>query len=126
MGRNVIVAGTGFEGRASVIRGHCRTGVKAELTREPQNQHDPNAIAVFIEIPIFFGIFGKRMRQIGYIKAPAADGLAKRMDEGLKISAIVSSFYAPPGRDHPRVSLTLEYDSPPPKSPKRTRDNEGA
>ena len=109
MGRHVIVAGTGFEGRASIIRNHCRNGQRVELRRQPSNRHDPNAIAVYIEAPRFFGLFGKGLRQIGYIKAPAAGGLAKRMDDGLVIQARVSSFYAPPGREHPRVSLDLEY-----------------
>jgi hypothetical protein len=109
MGRNVIVAGTGFEGRASVIRRHCRNGQTAWLKREPTNSHDPNAIAVYIETPVLFGLFGKRLRKIGYIKAPAAEGLAQRMDEGLKISAYVASFHAPAERDRPRVSLTLAF-----------------
>ena len=108
MGRQAIVAGTGFEGRADIIRNYCRDGLHVELRREPDNRHDPDAIAVYIETPGILG-FGRRMRQIGYIKAPAADKLAKRIDGGLQIAAFVSSFYAPPGRDHPRVSLTLEY-----------------
>jgi hypothetical protein len=115
MGRNVIVAGTGFEGRAAVIRRYCHTGQSVELRREPNNPHDPNAIAVYLESPVLFGLLGKRRRQIGYVKAPAADGLAKRMDEGLNIVAKVASFYSPVGRDHPRVSLTLEYEPVPKK-----------
>jgi hypothetical protein len=107
MGRNVIVAGTGFEGRASIIRRHCRNGQDVSLTREPNNQHDSNAIAVCIETPVLFGLLGKRFRKIGYIKAAAADGLAQQMDRGLKVTARVASFHAPTGRDHPRVSLTL-------------------
>jgi HIRAN domain len=109
VGRHVIVAGTGFEGRASIIRNHCSNGQRVELRREPSNRHDPNAIAVYIEAPRLFGLLGKGLRQIGYIKAPAAGGLSKRMDEGLKVEATVASFYAPPDRDHPRVSLNLEY-----------------
>lgn len=113
MGRNAIVAGTGFEGRAAVIRDHVREGQAVQLRREPTNTFDPNAIAVFIEVPRLFGLLGSSFRQIGYIKAPAADNLASRMDQGLKISARVSSFYVPPGRDHPRVSLVLDYEAPP-------------
>jgi len=79
MGRHVIVAGTGFEGRASIIQKHCRNGQRVELRRERSNRHDPNAIAVYLETPFLFGLFGTRLRQIGYIKAPAADGLSKRL-----------------------------------------------
>jgi hypothetical protein len=107
MGRNVIVAGTGFEGRASIIRRHCRNGQNVSLRREPNNEHDSNAIAVCIETPVLFGLLGKRFQKIGYIKAAAADGLAEQMDRGLKVTARVASFHAPSGWDHPRVSLTL-------------------
>lgn len=107
MGRHVIVAGTGFEGRESIIRRYCRDGVAAELRREPLNTHDPNAIAVLIRVPGLFGLLGSSLRQIGYIKADAARGLAKRLDAGEKITARVTSFYAPRGRDFPRVSLEL-------------------
>ncbi len=112
MGRNVIIAGTGFNNRASIIRRFCREGMKAVLKREPDNPYDPNAIAVCIEVPRLLGLFGNVLKQIGYIKASAAKGLAKRMDEGLSIQARVTSFYAPSDREHPRVSLELEYVSP--------------
>jgi len=90
-----------------------REGQVVQLRREPNNTFDPNAIGVFIEVPRLFGLLGSSFRQIGYIKAPAADNLASRMDQGLQITARVSSFYAPPGRDHPRVSLVLDYEAPP-------------
>jgi len=112
MGRNVIIAGTGFHNRASIIQRYCHDGLKAVLKREPDNPHDPNAIAVFIEVPRLFGLLGHGLQQIGYIKASAAKGLAKRMDEGLVIQARVASVYAPSGRDYPRVSLELDYGSP--------------
>lgn len=123
MGRNVIIAGTGFYNRASVILRYCHDGLKAVLKREPDNLHDPNAIAVFIEVPRLFGLIGRGLKQIGYIKASAAKGLAKQMDEGLVIQARIASFYAPSDRDHPRVSLELDYDSPP-SSKKRKRRTE--
>jgi hypothetical protein len=121
MGRNVILAGTGFDNRASIIRRHCHDGLNAVLKREPDNPHDPNAIAVFIEVPRLFGLLGRGLQQIGYIKASAAKGLAKRMDEGLSIQARVASVYAPSDRDHPRVSLELDYDSPPAAQKRKRR-----
>lgn len=121
MGRNVIIAGTGFHNRASIIQRYCHDGLKAVLKREPDNPHDPNAIAVFIEVPRLFGLLGRGLQQIGYIKASAAKGLAKRMDEGLVIEASVASVYSPSDRDHPMVSLELDYDSPPPAQTRKRR-----
>lgn len=114
MGRNAIVAGTGFansdgSNRAYIIHKHCRDGMPVRLVREPNNQYDKDAIAVYISVPRLFGLLGQSFVQIGYIKASAADNLAKKMDSGTTISASVASYYAPEGRDHPRVSLKLEY-----------------
>ena len=94
MGRNVILAGTGFHNRASIIRRYCHDGLKAVLKREPDNPHDPIAISVFIEVSRLFGLLGRGLQQIGYIKASAAKGLAKRMDEGLVNLALEISDYA--------------------------------
>lgn len=109
MGRDAIVAGTGFEGRARVIRRHCRDGMSVHLQREPHNPHDSNAIAVYLVVPRLFGLLGQARLQIGYIKAGAAKSLAARMDAGVPVTGYVRSFYAPPERDFPRVSLRLEW-----------------
>jgi len=108
--RNLILAGTGFNNRAPIIRRYCHNGMKAVLKREPKNPHDSNAIAVFIEVPRLFGLLGRSLRQIGYIKAATAKSLAKRMDEGLSIQARIASFYAPLDRDYPRVTLEIAYE----------------
>lgn len=109
MGKDAIVAGTGFEGRAGIIRKHCKNGMPVQLRREPRNPHDPNAIAVFISTPRLFGLLGQSNTQIGYIKAAAAKGLAAKIDAGTEVSGFVKSFYAPDDADHPRVSLRLEW-----------------
>lgn len=109
MGKDAIVAGTGFEGRAHVIRRHCKKGMRVRLRREPDNEHDSNAIAVFLSVPRLFGLLGQAQAQIGYIKAAAAKGLAKKMDAGVPVTGYVKSFYAPEGREFPRVSLRLEW-----------------
>ncbi len=80
--------------------------MRVELVREPQNKHDPNAIAVVLIVP--FLLFFKRRAMIGYIKASRAEKLAETMDAGTKVAASVASFYAPEDRDHPRVSLDIE------------------
>lgn len=108
-GKDAIIAGTGFEGRASIIRRHIKPGMVIHLRREPSNPHDSNAIAVLITVPRMFGLFGHSRQQIGYIQAGAAKSLAKKIDQGTQVSGYVKSFYAPRHIEHPRVSLRLEW-----------------
>lgn len=109
MGKDAIVAGTGFEGRAHIIAKHVREGMPVLLQRDPSNMHDANAIAVFISVPRVFGLFGHSVAQIGFIKAGAAKGLAAKMDSGVQVLGFIKSFFAPAGKQHPRVSLRLEW-----------------
>ena len=77
--------------------------------REPNNPYDKDAIAIFVSVPRLFGLLGSSDAQIGYIRAGAADNLAKKIDSGVRIVATVKSMYAPEGREHPRVTLHLHY-----------------
>lgn len=106
-----VVAGTGFEGRAAVIAARCKEGAKVDLVREPDNEFDPNAIAVFMHGTRLFGLV-KTREKIGFIKAPRAQGLAEKMDSGqIRIlGAHVRSFYAPADMKVPRVSLVLQVN----------------
>ncbi len=113
MGKAAVVAGTGFKNsngsdRASIIRNNVREGMAVFLVREPNNEHDQNAVAVYIEAGGIFG-FGKSKKQIGYIKATRSNVVAKKLDSGESIHGKVRSFNAPEGKSHPRVSLELEY-----------------
>ncbi|MFP4462997.1 MAG: HIRAN domain-containing protein, partial [Guyparkeria sp.] len=56
MSQSAIVAGTGFEGRAPIIRRHCKVGAPVFLVRERANKHDENAVAVYMPVPRFFGL----------------------------------------------------------------------
>ncbi|MCV6612417.1 MAG: HIRAN domain-containing protein [Amphritea sp.] len=109
--RNIVVAGTGFEGRAKVITKHIRDGMPVHLVRDKHNKYDANAIAVFIVVPVLFGLFGNRVHQIGFVKAGTAKSLAPKMDEGLRLKGVVDSYYAPKGREHPRVSVKIFEDT---------------
>jgi hypothetical protein len=80
------------------------------LKREPSNRHDKNAVAVLLEVPRFGGLFGTQLVQVGYIKANTAKSLARKMDEGTNVKAIVKSFYAPADRDFPRITLEVFDD----------------
>ena len=113
MGRNSIVAGTGFDNpdgrnRASIIKRYIEDDMPITLEREPENKFDKNAIAVYIRVPWLFGLL-KVSRQIGYIEAGTAKSLTKRMDAGEKITGKVASYHASSNAKHPRVSLVLEY-----------------
>lgn len=77
------------------------------LKREVNNKYDENAIAVLINTKPFFGLFGDSPKQIGYIKSAAAKNLAQIIDSGHSLKAKISSYYAPAGLDHPRVSIEI-------------------
>ncbi len=109
MERDIIVAGTGIKSRRYVIRRYCRKEMPVTLVREPDNEHDTNAVAVYIKVPRLLGLLGKSRRLIGYLKTEAARGVAHKMDAGETVTASVTTFSAPPGRHPPRVSLRLEF-----------------
>ncbi|MDR6860542.1 HIRAN domain-containing protein [Variovorax guangxiensis] len=110
-GVRAIVTGTGFDGRAQRIRRFCQKGAPVELRREPNNQHDKDAIAVYMRCSMLFGLW-KPWAQIGYIKASRADGLAPKIDSGAYTvqRAHVHSFDAYPGLEHPRVSIQIDFN----------------
>jgi hypothetical protein len=107
MRKTAILAGTGFEGRQNLIRSYCQDGKPVVLAREPHNPHDPNAVAVYIQVSRLGGILGSSLKQIGYIKASTAKSLAKAMDSGAKITGHVKSYWAPEDREFPRVTLEI-------------------
>jgi hypothetical protein len=106
-GKGHTVAGTGFGDRPKIIRKHCKEGARLRLRREQDNQHDPNAVAVEMEVP---GFLGKKWEPIGYIKKSRNKALAKKLDEGRKITAHVRSYWAPPDIEFPRVSILIFED----------------
>jgi len=73
------IVGVSFEGRQDVIAG-LETGVELELRRQPENQHDRNAIAVH---------YGNL--QLGYLKKGMAARIAPLIDGGIRYRARVAS-----------------------------------
>ena len=108
---SAIVAGTGFEGRASQIRAFCRIGSEIQLRREPDNLHHPEAIAVWLRASILWGLW-RPWFQIGYIRSVVANSWAPKIDSGrmVVLSARINSLYAPIDNEHPRVSLAVEVE----------------
>jgi hypothetical protein len=114
MVRTVNVAGTGYKNsdgssRRNIIRRFVRDNMPVTLCREPQNMHDINAIAVYVSALRLFGMLGTTPKQIGYLKASASKSIAKIMEAGESLTGRVASHCAPPGKDHPRVILELQY-----------------
>jgi len=78
-----VVAGTGLPNadgslRSQLIRRHCKNGVSVYLRREPTSHDSANAVAVYLEAPRVLGLFGKVLRQIGYIKTSRVKDIARR------------------------------------------------
>lgn len=105
---NAIIAGTSYEGRAYVIKKHIKPGMQIVLKREPKNRYDKNAIAVYLMVPVLFGLLGKSAKKIGYIQANRAKTLAPKMDNGFIPIAKVASFFFYDDTYEPRVSI--EYN----------------
>ena len=74
------VVGITFNNRQALIK-ELYIGQKLILEREPYNKHDSNAIKVCID----------SSRQLGYIPKETAEKIAKRMDNGEKYEAEISS-----------------------------------
>ena len=103
------IKGTGYSGRSKVVRKYCKKGMGVILKRDLYNQHDDFAIGVYITTPILGGLLGKAKRQIGFIESKFAEKLCEKMNSGIEISGTVSNCYAPEDREHPNVSIALEY-----------------
>jgi hypothetical protein len=98
------IVGTGYEGRAGVIRAHVKDGMPVYLIRDKANVHDLNAIAVCIRTPKILGLFGGGLAKIGFVDRERADKMAPKMDSGVSYHAHVASLYT--GMKHPRVTVS--------------------
>jgi single-stranded-DNA-specific exonuclease len=73
------VVGVSFEGRQNLVAG-LAPGDPLELVREPENPHDPNALAVH---------YGRL--QLGYLRREIALRIAPNVDAGERYTATVAS-----------------------------------
>lgn len=71
------VAGVKYGHRRQYITKYVRFGSKFKLEREPDNEHDPNAIKVLLPVRK-----GQHYLDIGYVPAAIAASLAPRLDTG--------------------------------------------
>ncbi|HKE35929.1 MAG TPA: HIRAN domain-containing protein, partial [Candidatus Baltobacteraceae bacterium] len=88
-----------FEGRQDVLAG-LREGVELDLRREPSNEHDSNAIAVF---------YGNL--QLGYIKRGIAAHIAPVIDAGERYRARVASLTGGGADKNRGVNIFVERDA---------------
>jgi single-stranded-DNA-specific exonuclease len=75
---NTKIVGVSFDGRQEFIAG-LQPGDRLELVRQPENEKDPNAVAVF------FGTL-----HLGFVRAPIAQRIAPNMDAGERYGAEVT------------------------------------
>lgn len=106
----IVLAGTGYDGRAPVIRQFAEVGAPVFLRRERANYHDPNAIAVDLEVSLLWGLWKPR-RHIGYVPRTRAARLAPKIDSGAMViqRAWISNLYGLDWKDFPDVTVTVEY-----------------
>ena len=99
------IAGVSFEGRQDIIAG-LRADAALELRREPDNPHDPNAIAVH---------YGNL--QLGFFNKKLAAHLAPLIDAGARYRARVASLTGGPAvafgapAKHRGVNIFVERDA---------------
>lgn len=92
------IAGVSFEGRQDVLAG-LREGAGLELRREPKNEYDPNAVAVF------YGTL-----QLGYIKRGIAAHIAPVIDGGERYRARIASLTGGGADKNRGVNIFVERD----------------
>jgi single-stranded-DNA-specific exonuclease len=97
-GFNTKVAGVSFEGRQDTIEG-LSVGRELELQRQPENDHDPNAIAVY------YGIL-----PLGYLNRAMAKQLAPLIDAGARYRTRITAITGGGGK-HRGVNIWVERDS---------------
>lgn len=94
--RTAGVAGAGLHHAEALQADGASPGSVLELRRDPDNEHDPNAIAVHV-------VGGD---QVGWVPREIAEELAPLLDAGEPWSAIVLREQRPSPRD-PRSGVTM-------------------
>jgi hypothetical protein len=79
---------------AAAVWSELRTGDPLDLTREPANPHDANAVRV-----------ERRGKLLGYVPRDQNAALAWAMDRGENVTARISRL-----RDHPNPRLRIEFE----------------
>lgn len=92
------------------IKKHVKNGTPLILLREPNNQFDSNAIAVYIKIRNF--LFFTSTVQIGYLNKDVAEELSKFLAKGGSIAGKVTAVTGGSGKESFGVNILLTKNSP--------------
>jgi hypothetical protein len=76
------------ESRQDCIRSYCRSGMRVELRREPDNPFDKNAVACWIVARPFL-IF-RHPLQIGYLPAEIAGEISRALAAGREVHGVIT------------------------------------
>lgn len=93
--RSDRVAGVSFKNtdgtrRQQIIRWFCREGMELHLRHEPSNEHDKNAVAVYV---LKKGWIFRRLYQIGYLVREDARDVVKHLDAGGYYEAVIEKVF---------------------------------
>lgn len=81
-----------------------RLDSKIWLRREPENEYDPNAIAVFTEIiELSDRSYGSLEVQLGFLSGEDAQNMAVLMDSGIQFEAVVEQIGIYKGKNYLKI-----------------------
>lgn len=86
--------------RSHIIRKYCRVGSSVEMVPDPDNPHEPHAMAVYLVVRRF--LIPRRF-QIGYLKETTA---AKLTTSSMRRGKVVK-IHAPFGDNSPTVTINI-------------------
>jgi len=72
--------------RQEIIKKYCHKGDLLFIFHEPDNSHDENAIAVWIEVK---GWFSKKQYQLGYLPSDVAKSLILQLSQDSSLKPVI-------------------------------------
>jgi hypothetical protein len=79
--------------------------IPVRLIRNPENEHDENAVEVHVPI------LGRHGTMIGHVPRELAARLAPRMDEGIAFSVAIKAVYVDPAHeDRPGIEIRVSRE----------------
>lgn len=101
------INGTTFRNSGNMMR-HLKKDDQLMLVREPENEHDKNAIKVYMKDFLQPELV---RHHIGYIPKATAGGLVKVMDEGKEVKCLVSEITGgTEGKENYGCNILIEYE----------------
>lgn len=101
---NSKIAGVTYGNYQTIIREHAAPGMRIHLVREPNNKHDPNAVAAYLDTPD-----GKQ--QIGYLTAHVAEEVSQNLKDQIPVIVTISEITGGGGMNY-GVNIHISIDQP--------------